>query len=275
MRSRPTKRKAPISKKSCAVKASEIMPSSDSDEADNEQKPAKKAKQELPQLQPTLNVTDSVISASDSDETGDEHMVKPEPMSTDSKQLSKEAPPSSSTSAKPTTVKARFPRRTDKYIQDSSDEEVDEANQNTSSNASTTSNRKFRESVIKRNHLVGNRLSFRRRGEYDESKPPAVNLSKRLNDSFLPNVQEDIFVSDSDSEPDSGVDYETFDFPSWQRTLTWNRKPEEDPWPKQRRFGYSDKLKLEKRIKKICKVSATILDLQDVCRLIQLNSVKI
>ncbi|KAL7308673.1 hypothetical protein PS15m_011848 [Mucor circinelloides] len=253
LRSQRTKRKAPISKKSCAVKAPETMPSSDSDEANNEQMPAKKAKQEIPQLKPTLNATDSVISASDSDETGDEHMIKPEPMSTDSKQLSKEALPSSSTSAKPTTAKTRYSRRTDKYIQDSSDEEVDEASQNTSSNASTTSNRKFRESVIKRNHLVGNRLSFRRRGEYDESKPAAVNLSKRLNDSFLPNVQEDIFVSDSDSEPDSGVDYETFDFPSWQRTLTWNRKPEEDPWPKQRRFGYSDKLKLEKRIKKICK----------------------
>lgn len=113
----------------------------------------------------------------------------------------------------------------------------------------------FRESVTKRDHLVGNRLSFRRRGEYDNSKSAAVNLSKRLNDSFLPNVQQDYFVSDSDSEPDSGEDYEMKDYPTWQRTFTWNRNPEEDPWPKQRRFGYSDKLKLEKRIKKICKVS--------------------
>lgn len=121
----------------------------------------------------------------------------------------------------------------------------------------TTNDRRFRESVIKRSHLIANRLSFRRRGEYDDTKTPAMNLAKRLNDSFLPNVDQESFISDSDSDSDSdsGEDYDTKDYPSWQRTLSWNKKPDEDPWPKQRRFGYSDMLKLEKRIKKICKVS--------------------
>lgn len=185
--------------------------------------------------------------------------------------------------AKP-KAKSKVTPKTQRIIQDSSDNETSNeaeteagsnesgsnsapnanpnSDANTDPNSSTTDNvdppmddGMFRESVTKRNHLVGNRLSFRRRGEYDSSKSAAVNLSKRLNDSFLPNVQHDYFVSDSDSEPDSGEDYEMKDYPTWQRTFTWNRNPEEDPWPKQRRFGYSDKLKLEKRIKKICKVS--------------------
>lgn len=278
-----SKRKAPISRRPRAAKAPEAISASDSDDTDKEQQPAKRAKQEFIQESTPLDAINRANSASDSDETGDEHMIKPEPISTESKALST---PSSSTSRdlamqkhifKFSSKPVRVPK-TKEYIENSSEEDDDdddeeeageenEADANRISDPATTqneksqiaSNGKFRESVIKRNHLVGNRLSFRRRGEYDDSKPAAVNLSKRLNDSFLPKVQEDLFVSDSDSEPDSGVDYDTFDFPTWQRTLTWNRKPEEDPWPKQRRFGYSDKLKLEKRIKKICKVSVLFI----------------
>ncbi|KAL9542590.1 hypothetical protein MBANPS3_008535 [Mucor bainieri] len=251
------KTKAPTAKAPTATFASD----SDSDETDDEQQPAKRAKQD---------------PASDLNETGDEQMVKPEPVfavigasSTGSK-----AP----TKSKAAPVPPRIPISS-RYIEDSEEDEEDnqqngadqgdneEEHQNNEANANATSETasaqeavpslgtdgKFRDSVTKRTHLVGNRLAFRRRGEYDDTKPAAVNLSKRLNDSFLPNVQEDGFVSDSDSEPDSGVDYDTFDFPVWQRSLTWNRKPQEEPWPKQRKFGYSDKLKLEKRIKKICK----------------------
>ncbi|KAF1796668.1 hypothetical protein FB192DRAFT_1403136 [Mucor lusitanicus] len=254
-RSQASRRKTSISTRSSAAKASEARSASDSDETDQEQQPAKRAKVETVQEKAPMDTVDNGNSASDSDDTGDEHMIKPEPESADDKT----SPTACRVVVRPMRVSKRpLVPKTKEFIEDSSDEENEdtntgEAREGQASTAEETTNGKFRESVIKRNHLVGNRLAFRRRGEYDESKPAAVNLSKRLNDSFLPKVEEDLFVSDSDSEPDSGVDYDTFDFPTWQRTLTWNRKPEEDPWPKQRRFGYSDKLKLEKRIKKICK----------------------
>ncbi|GAN04437.1 hypothetical protein MAM1_0063d03897 [Mucor ambiguus] len=262
-RPQTSKRKASMCKRSSAAKAPQAILASSSGETGEEQQPAKRAKQNFRQDK----TIDRDSSASDSDETGDERMVKPEPVSTENKALfiTSEAP----TKLKPPLeleADAAAAFKTNGFTEDSSDEDEENENgqENNEADANKTrdpratqdtegSNGKFRESVIKRSHLVGNRLAFRRRAEYDNTKPAAVNLSKRLNDSFLPNVQEDIFVSDSDSEPDSGVDYNTFEFPTWQRTLTWNRKPEDDPWPKQRKFGYSDKLKLEKRIKKICK----------------------
>ncbi|RCH78469.1 hypothetical protein CU098_003239, partial [Rhizopus stolonifer] len=77
--------------------------------------------------------------------------------------------------------------------------------------------------------IEANRISSRRRVKCDPEKPPQVNYRNKLLDTFVP------------------------EYPPWQRTLGWNPTPEETPWPKQRRLGYSDKVKLEKRIKKICK----------------------
>ncbi|GAA5803888.1 hypothetical protein HPULCUR_009373 [Helicostylum pulchrum] len=102
-------------------------------------------------------------------------------------------------------------------------------------------------------HLKANRISFRKKRDYDENMTAAENIKGRLNDLFVPSVKDDEFISDSESDTDSGEDYETREYPSWQRTLSLKHNKEKDPWPTQRKFGYSDKLKLEKRIKKICK----------------------
>ncbi|KAI8369966.1 hypothetical protein BD560DRAFT_397207 [Blakeslea trispora] len=101
--------------------------------------------------------------------------------------------------------------------------------------------------------LDANRISFRRRVDIDPAKPLSVNYKNKLLDTFVPNVKEDDFISDSDSEEDSSDDYDAKEYPPWQRTLGWNPQPDLSPWPKQRKLGYSDKLKLEKRIKKVCK----------------------
>lgn len=107
-------------------------------------------------------------------------------------------------------------------------------------------------------HLKANRISFRKKRDYDENMTAAENIKGRLNDLFVPSVKDDEFISDSESDTDSGEDYETREYPSWQRTLSLKHNKEKDPWPTQRKFGYSDKLKLEKRIKKICKVKNKI-----------------
>lgn len=107
----------------------------------------------------------------------------------------------------------------------------------------------------KADHLVANRISFRRKNEYNDQLSAANNVKGRLNDLFVGEVNENYFISDSDSETDSGEDYDAREYPSWQHGLGDNRNKEKDPWPKQRKFGYSDKLKLEKRIKKICRVT--------------------
>ncbi|CEP07063.1 hypothetical protein [Parasitella parasitica] len=231
---------------------------SDSGYADNAERTTKRTTElQLGRKKKQIQRRPDVASASDSDETDNTHTIKAE--------ITSDCVPKIDTASQNV---AHVEPKTSRYIQDSSDEDssndpkaesnpiknLDSVPSDIADNTDTTADdSRFRESITKRNHLVGNRLSFRRKGEYDASKPAAVNLSKRLNDSFLPSVQQDVFISESDSEPDSGEDYDTKEFPTWQRTLTWNRNPEEDPWPKQRKFGYSDKLKLEKRIKKICR----------------------
>ncbi|KAI8642349.1 hypothetical protein BD408DRAFT_183135 [Parasitella parasitica] len=252
--------------RSRAKTASDSDSISGSDDADSAEKAAKRttALQRGEKNKPAqLKTTKGIVSASDSDETDYEHTIKAE-ATTDVISKFDTTPQTVGDHASNYNVE----HKTLRYNPDSSEDETsndpnpvsnsikkaDVIASTATDNANASLNsRQFRESITKRNHLVGNRLSFRRTGEYDASKPPAVNLSKRLNDSFLPSVQQDFFVSESDSEPDSGEDYDTKEFPTWQQTLSWNRNPEEDPWPKQRKFGYSDKLKLEKRIKKICR----------------------
>lgn len=103
-------------------------------------------------------------------------------------------------------------------------------------------------------HLVSNRISFRKTREIDDKKTPAENVAERLSDLFVPEVKDNYFISDSESETDSGEDYDTRKYPTWQRNLNLAHNKKTDPWPVQRKFGYSDTLKLEKRIKKICRV---------------------
>lgn len=107
-----------------------------------------------------------------------------------------------------------------------------------------------------RNNLEMDRISFRKKRSYDPSKDTAFNLRQRFNDLFIPNVSGNEFISDSDSDSsDSGDDYDNKYYEPWQRTLGHNRHPDKNGvWPKHGKLGYSDKLKLEKRIKKICRV---------------------
>lgn len=102
--------------------------------------------------------------------------------------------------------------------------------------------------------LVSNRISFRKTREFDAKKTGAENVAERLSDLFVPEVNDNYFVSDSESDTDSGEDYEVKEYPTWQRNLSRTHDQATDPWPVQRKFGYSDTLKLEKRIKKICRV---------------------
>ncbi|KAI8970292.1 hypothetical protein BDF20DRAFT_116263 [Mycotypha africana] len=142
-------------------------------------------------------------------------------------------------------------------------------------------------------HCESNRISFRKTRPYDPSKSPASNLSTRLNNTFIPRrIDNQGFVtSDSDSDGTdtskgesnrrisispyiSGSDSDSTDsnndddesYPPWQRTLGWRRKSEDDSvWPKPRKLGYSDKLRLEKRIKKVCKQEGiTFEEAQDI-----------
>lgn len=150
-------------------------------------------------------------------------------------------------------IKSRKAHTTE-YIEDSDNPESGESGESSESEKETTAS--AIRPVAANNRLSLDRISFRRKHSFDASKPTAFNLRQRFNDLFIPDVSGDNFISDSDSDSsDSGDDYENKDYPPWHRTLSYNKHPERGEWPKTRRFGYSDKLKLEKRIKKICRVS--------------------
>lgn len=223
---------------------------------------------------PTLSTpaTRSYSSASDSDETDDERRTMyaqkiKEQQAKKALSKSKKAavkkvivPESDSDSDEP-NQKERFVKPTKKFIKTSkylsnSDDSDQEKN---SSDANDTTIKeesiKFNPEQRSTSHLVNNRISFRKKRTYDASLTPAENVTDRLSDLFVPQVSDNFFISDSDSETDSGEDYEVKEYPSWQRNLDKKHNKEKDPWPTQRKFGYSDTLKLEKRIKKICRVN--------------------
>ncbi|KAG0761104.1 hypothetical protein G6F24_007814 [Rhizopus arrhizus] len=104
----------------------------------------------------------------------------------------------------------------------------------------------------KKRELNSNRISFRRKLEYNENSSAAVNFKNKASDAFVPTVHQDFFISDSESDTDSNDDYDPNSFPEWQKNFN-NKPTKATDWPKTRRFGYADNLKLEKRIKKICR----------------------
>ncbi|KAI9276558.1 hypothetical protein BY458DRAFT_505345 [Sporodiniella umbellata] len=104
----------------------------------------------------------------------------------------------------------------------------------------------------KRLNLERNRISNRKTCAYDENRSAAWNYKNKASDAFVPTVYEDFFISDSESDTDSGDDYNSDSFPVWQQSLR-GKKEGETNWPKRKKFGYSDNLKLEKRVKKICR----------------------
>jgi hypothetical protein len=109
----------------------------------------------------------------------------------------------------------------------------------------------------KKRKLKSNRICSRRTLEYNKDASAADNYKSKASAAFVPTVHQDFFISDSDSDTDSNDDYGSDSFPEWQRSFK-NRPANASHWPKARRFGYSDNLKLEKRIKKICRVSLLV-----------------
>ncbi|KAI9483156.1 MAG: hypothetical protein EXX96DRAFT_132033 [Benjaminiella poitrasii] len=245
----------------------EVLSASDSDETDKESSKTRKD---------TPSRSTQPLSDSDSDET-DRESTKPviikrtkSTRSISSKQSSSSSSDESASDSDETdnesTQKQEYKRKnrinpgikpkTSEYISDSSNissTSSDESDSESDSNAVGKNAADLRGYVKKREHLTSNRISFRSKREIDPNKSAAVNYATRLSDAFVTNVNSDYFVSDSESETDSGEDYDRRDYPAWQRTLSWNKNPEKVEWPKPRKFGYSDKLKLEKRIKKICR----------------------
>ncbi|CAO3683714.1 unnamed protein product [Rhizopus microsporus] len=106
--------------------------------------------------------------------------------------------------------------------------------------------------VTTKRKLKSNRICNRRTLEYNKDASAAENFKGKASSAFVPTVHQDFFISDSDSDTDSNDDYNSDSFPEWQRSFK-NRPANASHWPRARRFGYSDNLKLEKRIKKICR----------------------
>ncbi|ORE03218.1 hypothetical protein BCV72DRAFT_296621 [Rhizopus microsporus var. microsporus] len=104
----------------------------------------------------------------------------------------------------------------------------------------------------KKRKLKSNRICSRRTLEYNKDASAADNYKGKASSAFVPTVHQNFFISDSDSDTDSNDDYGSDSFPEWQRSFK-NKPANASHWPKTRRFGYSDNLKLEKRIKKICR----------------------
>ncbi|CAO3686173.1 unnamed protein product [Rhizopus stolonifer] len=104
----------------------------------------------------------------------------------------------------------------------------------------------------KKRGLESNRISFRKTLAYNENQSAAWNFKNKASDAFVPTVNTNFFISDSESETDSGDDYDSDSFPVWHKSFGYKKESDVD-WPKKRKFGYSDNLKLEKRVKKICR----------------------
>ncbi|KAI7904005.1 uncharacterized protein BX663DRAFT_506084 [Cokeromyces recurvatus] len=237
-----TDKDIPMNKKyTPSKKVSSVQPlsDSDSDETDRESKAPANIKKVMNKSK--AEISSSEQSSSSSDESDSDVVNDKAVLNRQYKQRGQTA--------------SRIKPRTSEYIHDSSDPSSysSSSSDESDSNNNEENFTKLRGYIRKRNHLTSNRISFRAKREIDPSKSAAINYATRLSDAFVTNVNPDYFVSDSDSETDSGEDYDRREYPPWQRTLSWNTKPDEIKWPKQRKFGYSDKLKLEKRIKKICR----------------------
>lgn len=221
-----------------------------SDESVVEKPAASKLKKKpLPKSQlkkTTKPVRNTPSSASDSDETD-----------TERKQPTKKSKNQaySASDSDETDRESKQPAAKNDKQSSSGESSSDESSSNETDPSSNNKSKSFRDLAKKKDHLVANRISFRRKLDYDPDRPAASKFKNRLVDDFVPKVNNEEFISDSDSETDSGEDYDSREYPSWQRGLGGNRHANTDPWPKPRKFGYSDKLNLEKRIKKICKVS--------------------
>lgn len=198
-------------------------------------------------------------SASDSDDTDKEQPTqrqsvsktnqKQHPSASDSDETDQEQQPLSIIERKRKRSDANY--RTREIIEDSDESDF------SSDDDSEPNVDQFALGNQKKRKLKSNRICNRRTLEYNKDASAADNYKNKASSAFVPTVHQDFFISDSDSDTDSNDDYGSDSFPEWQRSFK-NRPANASHWPKARRFGYSDNLKLEKRIKKICRVSSFV-----------------
>lgn len=224
---------------------------SDSDDTDHEQ-----SKQ-----RPSVSkaVEKQYQSASDSDDSDQEQPTqrqfvsktdqKQHPSASDSDETDQEQQPLSTIERKRKRSNANY--RTREIIEDSDESDF------SSDDDSEPNVDQFALGNQKKRKLKSNRICNRRTLEYNKDASAADNYKNKASSAFVPTVHQDFFISDSDSDTDSNDDYGSDSFPEWQRSFK-NRPANASHWPKARRFGYSDNLKLEKRIKKICRVSSFV-----------------
>lgn len=224
---------------------------SDSDDTDKEQSTQR----------PSVLKTDQkqYQSASDSDDTDQEQSTqrqsvsktdqKQHPSASDSDETDQDQQPLSIIERKRKRSSSNY--RTREIIEDSDESDF------SSSDDSEPNVDQFALGNQKKRKLKSNRICNRRTLEYNKDASAAENFKGKASSAFVPTVHQDFFISDSDSDTDSNDDYNSDSFPEWQRSFK-NRPANASHWPRARRFGYSDNLKLEKRIKKICRVSSFV-----------------
>jgi hypothetical protein len=100
--------------------------------------------------------------------------------------------------------------------------------------------------------LDNNRILSRHRKKYDETDSVETRLNRRFNADVVPTVEKDFFISDSDSATDSDDSYSHPSPHAWHNETGFYGKHGVQ-FPKGRKFGFTDRIKLEKRIKKICR----------------------
>ncbi|CEG63921.1 hypothetical protein RMATCC62417_00987 [Rhizopus microsporus] len=219
---------------------------SDSDDTDHEQSKQRPSVSKVVEKQ--------YQSASDSDDTDKEQPTqrqsvsktnqKQHPSASDSDETDQEQQPLSIIERKRKRSDANY--RTREIIEDSDESDF------SSDDDSEPNVDQFALGNQKKRKLKSNRICNRRTLEYNKDASAADNYKNKASSAFVPTVHQDFFISDSDSDTDSNDDYGSDSFPEWQRSFK-NRPANASHWPKARRFGYSDNLKLEKRIKKICR----------------------
>ncbi|KAI8888308.1 hypothetical protein K501DRAFT_329899 [Backusella circina FSU 941] len=238
---KPTKKK--LTKSKASPPTASYLSASDSDNTDEESaRPAKKKKVSPPKT------NDS--SASDSDDT-DEESTRP------------------TITNNRVTNKNNINFRTTSHIYDS-DDDFENQHLNDVNNAipQEVFNMENLDKIPLFKHtkkIENNRLITARRKKFDDDTNIETKLDGRFNAEFVPSVNEDFFISDSESDTDSDDSYIHPSPYRWHNEISWYARQGkkalgQEPFPKSRKFGFTDRLKLEKRIKKICRRQNMSLD---------------
>jgi hypothetical protein len=131
------------------------------------------------------------------------------------------------------------------HIHDSDDE--DDKNRTKMSDLSRLDSANYRTNF---DALDNNRILSRYRKKFDENDSVETKLNRRFNADIVPTVENDFFISDSDSATESDDSYSHPSPHAWHNETGYYGKHGVQ-FPKGRKFGFTDRIKLEKRIKKI------------------------